>query len=478
MPKILSACILAEKVLILPENGRSNKRPVKRKYLDQLTCYFMVWRYPSPRQASSTVATSEASESISSSGSAAPASSSAAASVTATQEASSTTAVGTSVSESSAGITSSAGVTPSTSDVPTPSTSAVVSSSPSLSSADATTSSAPITQSTSTDAQTDSTLTTASTTSASSLPSTSPSASSASSSSSLASTTSVSASASSSSQSFPSSSSISSPTSQLWTTYTSSYVTVVSGTTITTNTAVPTLRTSPENADASNNRTAIIAGSIAGGAALLLLALSVAFYRRRKRFKYLGFLDAIDSRRKQRRARANLLAGEDLDNHHLQIPRYRDYETPWDDAQSPQSWVAGRESPPMIHRARGSESGSVFREDVWPPPTEGRRAADPLLAAAGSIDLSRIVDDVMGPSGAAGHFSKDSVSSSRRDLTASGYESDHERGGHSRSWSSDSQVALLEAAGLLESKKAQNSGDGNVEKQGRNTSPLKNDIGQ
>ena len=54
-------------------------------------------------------------------------------------------------------------------------------------------------------------------------------------------------------------------------------------------------------------------------------------------------------------------------------------------------------SPPILLRARGSETGSIFHEDVWPPPAETSRLVDPIVQASSQVDLSSIVDDVMGP---------------------------------------------------------------------------------
>ena len=59
-----------------------------------------------------------------------------------------------------------------------------------------------------------------------------------------------------------------------------------------------------------------------------------------------------------------------------------------------------------------------------------------------NIDLSRIVDDVMGPSHARTHFSDQSVSSIHRGSMADS------QGVHSRTASNASNAALLEAAGL------------------------------
>lgn len=58
--------------------------------------------------------------------------------------------------------------------------------------------------------------------------------------------------------------------------------------------------------------------------------------------------------------------------------------------------IAARTSPHLLVRA--SESGSIFREAVWPPPGERSRFVDPLLSSSSQVDLGRIVDDVMGGS--------------------------------------------------------------------------------
>ena len=48
-------------------------------------------------------------------------------------------------------------------------------------------------------------------------------------------------------------------------------------------------------------------------------------------------------------------------------------------------------------RARNSESGSLFTEDVWPPPRNTLQ--DPIT---GTPSLHNVVEDVMGPSGPSG----------------------------------------------------------------------------
>ena len=55
-------------------------------------------------------------------------------------------------------------------------------------------------------------------------------------------------------------------------------------------------------------------------------------------------------------------------------------------------------SSPYLMGMRAASSGSIFREAVWPPPSEGSRFVDPLVQASSQVDLTRIVPDVMGPS--------------------------------------------------------------------------------
>ena len=50
---------------------------------------------------------------------------------------------------------------------------------------------------------------------------------------------------------------------------------------------------------------------------------------------------------------------------------------------------------PQLLRPRGLETGSIFHEGVWPPPGERSRLEDPLLVGS-TVDLTSIVDDIMG----------------------------------------------------------------------------------
>ncbi|KAJ7025836.1 hypothetical protein C8F04DRAFT_911209, partial [Mycena alexandri] len=51
--------------------------------------------------------------------------------------------------------------------------------------------------------------------------------------------------------------------------------------------------------------------------------------------------------------------------------------------------------PPFLFPPRTSDSGSAFREEVWPPPRQESIFVDPLLHAS-EDDLARIVTDIMG----------------------------------------------------------------------------------
>jgi len=192
---------------------------------------------------------------------------------------------------------------------------------------------------------------------------------------------------------------------------------------------IPTTISSDVTNNASSNRTAIIAGSVIGSGLLLILTLSIFFYRQRKRFKRFHFLDGINMRRRAARNRATLLEGEDLDDVTLARPppgRCSDYDSPWDPRDSSGS---------LGHSERGT-------------------LVDPLMRGA-DIDLSHIVDDVMGPSGSGSgsgpgmHYSQYSVTSSYRDLPGRDRD-DSMIEGESRTGqlSNASQIALLEAAGL------------------------------
>lgn len=172
----------------------------------------------------------------------------------------------------------------------------------------------------------------------------------------------------------------------------------------------------------SGNKDAIIAGSAVGGAALIIALLTLVFCirrrqrRERNRHRYLPTLRSMP------------LAGEDDFDLGASRPtrgmmgffgsfigngneRYADAATRSQNLPASSATATGvgagagagagemqelnDEAPPRILRPVASKTGSYFQEAVWPPPGEGSRLSDPLMAAS-HVDLTNIVDEVMG----------------------------------------------------------------------------------
>lgn len=168
----------------------------------------------------------------------------------------------------------------------------------------------------------------------------------------------------------------------------------------------------------------MIAASAVSAVALLVILLTLFFgYKRYQRRKVSAYIDKITSGHNTAIARARLLDGEDMDMGDNWSSHYRDNSGSgsWRGAatafhlpftarnMSTRSLSASITSQhttntqnsataPHLLRARGSETGSIFHEGVWPPPGEESRLVDPLIKASGHVDLSRIVDDIMGSS--------------------------------------------------------------------------------
>ncbi|EAU87449.2 hypothetical protein CC1G_02208 [Coprinopsis cinerea okayama7 len=138
-------------------------------------------------------------------------------------------------------------------------------------------------------------------------------------------------------------------------------------------------------------RTALIAGLSTGLVALLLILLGGAYaYMRQVRRRQ----QAVIAAEKKRKETKNLLDGEgfyDDDDPFLAMRSYGP-STPLTGPAVPRT-VSPTPSP---IRSRASESGSIFREDVWPPPQDD--LVDPIYKQSSQVNLSRIVDEVMGPS--------------------------------------------------------------------------------
>jgi len=158
----------------------------------------------------------------------------------------------------------------------------------------------------------------------------------------------------------------------------------------------------------SSERTAIIAGSAAGGVAFILLVAATVLFYRRHRNKKKGFFPTSEPK-----PRTMLLAGEELDDDYAYSRQTSNAPTPLPSSrvESPVNNIlrsGSVDQSPRLLRPRASETGSIFHEGgIWPPPSGGSRLVDPILVGS-NINLSNIVDEVMGSS--AGHQSNASGS--------------------------------------------------------------------
>ena len=199
----------------------------------------------------------------------------------------------------------------------------------------------------------------------------------------------------------------------------------------------------------SSSRTSIIAGSAAAGIARLILALATLFCLRRRGRRRQQRYWAL-SRAKRLPSHTTFLAEETGEEMDLPFPSppfasldqtnpFATHSSPrnssatgsigsdggasgggggaplyhrpsFSRSQSPSSHTHANVSlsaalpppstsltPPRLLRARASESGSIFHESVWPPPAASSQLMDPLTYPSQSVDLARVVTDVMGP---------------------------------------------------------------------------------
>ncbi|EEB98998.1 hypothetical protein MPER_01393, partial [Moniliophthora perniciosa FA553] len=173
------------------------------------------------------------------------------------------------------------------------------------------------------------------------------------------------------------------------------------------------------------NRTAVIAGSTVAGLILLFLLLAGLFIWRRHKNRETTFIENLIKRGREGKGAGSvgLLDDEFDDDDNVPMQRYRDTpragHTPSGSLSTPPSInyampmsnanvnasissvnTISRQVPaspaPSLFRTRASDSGSIFHEHI--PGAESVRFVDPLTRGNGSeIDLSKIVDDVMGP---------------------------------------------------------------------------------
>lgn len=150
----------------------------------------------------------------------------------------------------------------------------------------------------------------------------------------------------------------------------------------------------------SSERTAVIAGTVVGGLTFIVLVAAIILFYRRHQNKKKGFFPASEPK-----PRTMLLANEDLEDDYGYSRPVSKSPTPLPSSvrriESPLSTIPRSSSvdqSPRLLRPRASDTGSIFHEEgIWPPPGDGSKLVDPILASS-NINLSDIVDDVMGSS--------------------------------------------------------------------------------
>jgi len=133
---------------------------------------------------------------------------------------------------------------------------------------------------------------------------------------------------------------------------------------------------------------------------LIILVTAIILFYRRHQNKKRGFFPSSEPK-----PRTMLLAGEDLDDDYPYSRQTSNAPTPLPSSfrrvESPVNslpYSGSVDHSPRLLRPRASDTGSIFHEGgLWPPPSGGSKLVDPILAGS-HINLSNIVDDVMGSS--------------------------------------------------------------------------------
>jgi hypothetical protein len=115
-----------------------------------------------------------------------------------------------------------------------------------------------------------------------------------------------------------------------------------------------------------------------------LIVLGLVFWYRRHKLR-----KVLESTGKKKEGRG-LLDGEEFDDDERNLSNgMQSYHH-----STPVFNPAGSTTSLNLMKSRTSETGSIFREEVWPPPG----FIDPILKQNSDVGLSSIVDDIMGPS--------------------------------------------------------------------------------
>ncbi|KAJ7480337.1 hypothetical protein B0H11DRAFT_1808296, partial [Mycena galericulata] len=174
---------------------------------------------------------------------------------------------------------------------------------------------------------------------------------------------------------------------------------------------IPT-RLSNESSSSSSHQVILVAATTGGAIVFVFLVFAIIFFRMRGRQRRQELTDTLvrEEREGKGAGGVGMLDGEGFvdsvrGRQMVQQPRspHCEYhvdlspahcERPQDSAGRPPT-LRNPIPPPFLFPPRASDSGSAFREEVWPPPRQESIFVDPLLQPPAD-DLTRIVTDIMG----------------------------------------------------------------------------------
>lgn len=142
-----------------------------------------------------------------------------------------------------------------------------------------------------------------------------------------------------------------------------------------------------------SGRTSLIAGVTTAGVVILLALLLGIFIYAKKR------LEARKREEAQKKDARSLLDGEDFDDDYSPPSGHMQQRIPlgaFPSTYTAQSSIYASSPTHSPLKTRVTDSGSIFHEEIWPPPQSGGGLHDPIIARSSQVNLSSVVDDVMG----------------------------------------------------------------------------------
>lgn len=173
---------------------------------------------------------------------------------------------------------------------------------------------------------------------------------------------------------------------------------------------------SDESSSSSARQTIMVAATTGGAILLIFVVFAAIFFRMRGRQQRQELNETLvrEERKGKGAGGVGMLDGEGFDSLRGRPPPQIDLGGPQIEFHlnlTPEPERAAQDyaerppllryntQPPFLFPRRASDSGSAFREEVWPPPREESAFVDPLMHAVVD-DLTCIVTDIMGSSDA------------------------------------------------------------------------------